>query len=790
MFTYVVAPSAPDRAARGRAVGDSLVYWCRFGDQTVYWEPTSTPGASSWLRRLSAMVQPAQGALCLVAQVGNAFLDEFPDARVIVNKGRYLAVDLTPDQWARARRHSEHACFACIPLPQDTTVFGTRTRSSRQPDPAIASLVAQVSSDHLRSSLATLVGLRTRHSLSAEYVSAADWCHARLQAFGFAVAKTAITVGTGSSYNIVADKQGRGSGRKLVLVTAHLDSINLAGSAGAAAPGADDNASGVAGALEIARIAASHLAEHDLRVILFGGEEQGLHGSRQHVNSLQPAERARIDAVINMDMIGTVNTADLTVLLEGAEVSQGLMNELADAAHTFTSLRVQTSLNPFNSDHVPFIEASLPALLTIEGADSTNHAVHTGNDTLDRINVALARQIVQTNLAVVARRLGLMASATRPSSSPVAAWGANRLDVFVLGTDRAMYHKWWDGAAWGPSVTGYEYMGGTCESMPQVVAWGSNRLDVFVTGTDSALYHKWWDGSAWGPSTTGYEYMGGVCIGEPRIVSWGSDRLDVFVLGTDRALYHKWWDGSAWGPSLTDFEYMGGTCLGQPEIVAWGPNRLDVFVIGTDRALYHKWWDGSTWGPSLTGYERLGGVCASSPRVLAWGPNRLDVFVTGTDGALYHKWWDGSAWGPSIDGFERLGGVCVGEPEVVAWGPNRLDVFVIGTDSALHHKWWDGSAWGPSLDGFEYMGGVCTSQPRAVAWAANRLDVFVTGTDSALYHKWWDGSAWGPSLTGYEPMGGTITAFRSQPTPPRPAAAPAMRRAEPRHQHAGGMMIA
>jgi hypothetical protein len=43
-----------------------------------------------------------------------------------------------------------------------------------------------------------------------------------------------------------------------------------------------------------------------------------------------------------------------------------------------------------------------------------------------------------------------------------------------------------------------------------VVAWGANRLDVFVTGTDSALYHKWWNGSAWGPSLTGYENMGGV----------------------------------------------------------------------------------------------------------------------------------------------------------------------------------------------------------------------------------------------------------------------------------------
>jgi hypothetical protein len=31
-----------------------------------------------------------------------------------------------------------------------------------------------------------------------------------------------------------------------------------------------------------------------------------------------------------------------------------------------------------------------------------------------------------------------------------------------------------------------------------------------VTGTDSALYHKWWNGSAWGPSLTGYENMGGV----------------------------------------------------------------------------------------------------------------------------------------------------------------------------------------------------------------------------------------------------------------------------------------
>ena len=348
---------------------------------------------------------------------------------------------------------------------------------------------------------------------------------------------------------------------------------------------------------------------------------------------------------------------------------------------------------------------------------------------------------------------------SRQSSSPVVAWGANRLDAFVLGTDRALYHKWWDGANWGPAVDGYEYMGGVCMSAPQVVGWGPNRLDVFVTGTDSALYHKWWNGNAWGPAVDGYEYMGGVCVGDPRIVSWGPNRLDVFVLGTDRALYHKWWDGNAWGPAVDGYEYLGGVCVGQPEVIAWGANRLDVFVIGTDGALYHKWWDGNAWGPSVDGYERLGGVCMSAPKAVAWGANRLDVFVTGTDGALYHKWWDGNAWGPSVDGFEYMGGVCVGQPEVVTWGPNRLDVFVIGTDSALYHKWWDGNAWGPAVDGYEYMGGVCTSQPRVTAWSPNRLDVFVTGTDSALYHKWWDGNAWGPSLTGYEYMGGIISSF-------------------------------
>jgi len=81
---------------------------------------------------------------------------------------------------------------------------------------------------------------------------------------------------------------------------------------------------------------------------------------------------------------------------------------------------------------------------------------------------------------------------------------------------------------------------------------------VFVVGTDRALYHKWWDDSAWDPSLTGYQRLGGVIVGSPAAVSWDPHRLDVFVVGTDFALYHKWWDGSAWGPSLTGYQRVGG----------------------------------------------------------------------------------------------------------------------------------------------------------------------------------------------------------------------------------------
>ena len=46
---------------------------------------------------------------------------------------------------------------------------------------------------------------------------------------------------------------------------------------------------------------------------------------------------------------------------------------------------------------------------------------------------------------------------------PAIAWEPNRLDLFHVGRDRAVYHKWFGSGAWGPSLTGWERLGGTVE---------------------------------------------------------------------------------------------------------------------------------------------------------------------------------------------------------------------------------------------------------------------------------------------------------------------------------------
>jgi hypothetical protein len=252
------------------------------------------------------------------------------------------------------------------------------------------------------------------------------------------------------------------------------------------------------------------------------------------------------------------------------------------------------------------------------------------------------------------------------SGPGVCSWDSDRLDLFVRGTDSALWHRWYDGG-W----SGWESLGGVLTSSPAAVSWAAGRIDVVARGTDAALWHKWYDGG-W----SDWESLGGVLTSQPAVCSWASGRLDVFARGTDSALWHRWYDGG-W----SDWESLGGVLTSGPGAVAWGPDRIDVFAAGVDSACWHLWYD-----HGWAAWESLGGVLTSAPSAASWASGRLDVFAAGTDSALWHLWYDG-AWA----GWESLGGVLLSEPSAVSWGPDRIDCFVAGTDSALWHKWWDGT---------------------------------------------------------------------------------------------------
>jgi hypothetical protein len=412
LATYQLPPDA--RVARIDPGERSGIAWAQFGDQVLLYaddadgHDLATHAGCRALQLREYPVPVQRDHLHVVVQNGRLFQQEHPEVPVILDRGRVLLVDLEP---ARARQLAEKSltCFGVLPLEKDHMVFGVRDTAAARAARMdwVADLVNAVSRSAFEATLLHLVSFPTRHSASVHFAEAAHWARDQLAGLQYSTRSQRITVNGSASWNVIATKKGEASrDRDMVLITAHLDSINLAGGATAPAPGADDNGSGSAGLLEIARVLAPHRSQHDLCFILFGGEEQGLFGSAHYVASLSASERQRIRAVVNMDMIGAMNTVAGSVMLEGAPVSQRVIDGLATAAATYTDLAVETSLHPFASDHVPFIDAGLPAALTIEGADSANSRVHSAHDTIEHITSDLALDVLRMNVAFLAGEVG------------------------------------------------------------------------------------------------------------------------------------------------------------------------------------------------------------------------------------------------------------------------------------------------------------------------------------------------------------------------------------------------
>ena len=70
------------------------------------------------------------------------------------------------------------------------------------------------------------------------------------------------------------------------------------------------------------------------------------------------------------------------------------------------------------------------------------------------------------------------------------SWGRDRIDLFWVGADRALMHRWWDGASWSAD----ESLGGELASAPAVTSWAENEMEVFAIFPDGQLWDRYWDG--------------------------------------------------------------------------------------------------------------------------------------------------------------------------------------------------------------------------------------------------------------------------------------------------------
>jgi hypothetical protein len=395
------------------------------------------PGVSWWLEldaelvvcgseQTAAMIGRRHRLLRVYSQLdsstlylaGGFRLDELAQlgAELIARGGRTALVSLEPaeavawyqaeagkgDGWRRELRPLTpelHSKVIVRQLANHRSVPAAVTKVS------VTSMVDELDGDRWFADLSTLAGY-SRWTYGTEIDLARDWLVQQLEALpGLTVTTPSFDAGGVTAYNVVATLPGRTRSDDWYIVGGHYDSISEA--PGTAAPGAEDNASGCAGVLEVARVISSHPPEGTVLFICYSGEEQNLYGSKDHAAHLVlDGDDGKVQAMVNMDMIGYTGDAELDCLLESRALGQSLIDALAAAATQHTTLTISTSTFAWGSDHVPYLNRDMPAVLVIENDYSEYPYYHSTGDTPDKITIDMGYQVLRMALATVAELAG------------------------------------------------------------------------------------------------------------------------------------------------------------------------------------------------------------------------------------------------------------------------------------------------------------------------------------------------------------------------------------------------
>ncbi len=236
--------------------------------------------------------------------------------------------------------------------------------------------------------------------------------------------------------NVLALLPGADAARRdqVVVVGAHYDHLGYGGEgSGSLAPdvhaihhGADDNASGTAGMMEIARSLAARPPARTVLFAAFSGEEEGLLGSSHLVQHL-PVPKERVVAMVNLDMVGRPKPGPALTL--GGFGTAKEWPELVENVNANHHLKLATNKGGFGaSDHSSFYGADIPVLFLFTGA---HEDYHKPSDTADRIAYPAMAQVVSFG-AEFARRVADLPE--RPTFQKVADEGAGERRGFKVRT--------------------------------------------------------------------------------------------------------------------------------------------------------------------------------------------------------------------------------------------------------------------------------------------------------------------------------------------------------------------
>lgn len=235
----------------------------------------------------------------------------------------------------------------------------------------------------------------------------------QLEALGYTVTLQSDDDGVFSTSNVVAERKGTTRPDEVVLVGAHFDAFHAA---------ADDNSSGVAAMLEIARALAGRQTARTVRFVGFDLEEFGLVGSTRYVQS---GGADGLVAAVVFDCIGFASptqqgllgfpmppVGDFLGVIANAQ-SEQLAREISQLASRQGGVKTEVALAPgtgagpmtgdlMRSDHAPFWLAEAPALFLTDTANFRNPHYHTADDHLDTLDPAFLARVTKLSTAAIA----------------------------------------------------------------------------------------------------------------------------------------------------------------------------------------------------------------------------------------------------------------------------------------------------------------------------------------------------------------------------------------------------